>query len=188
MAARRRVDLLERIGNLIRAEDRETAHAAGLQPVQLDVLAYLDRCNRYSDTPAAVAEYLALTRGTVSQSIQRLEEKGLVRRRADESDRRVSHLEPTPAGRKVLRSRSRNAIERATAQAAGGQSIDRALEQWLRTLQRANGRRSFGVCASCRFFERLGRSRYRCGLTQEPLSARDSERICREHEHPRDAR
>ncbi len=188
MPTSRRVDLLERIGNLIRSDAREAAHGAGIQPVQLEMLAYLGRCNRYSDTPAAVADYLGLTKGTVSQSLQRLEERGLVERRPDEADGRVSHLGLTAEGRKVLRSRSRRAIEAAIGEAVDGAAeIEAALEQWLRALQRANGQRSFGVCASCRFFEREG-SRTRCGLTQELLSVRDSERICREHEYPARAR
>ena len=40
---------------------------------------------------------------------------------------------------------------------------------------------AFGVCRSCSHFQREGAGRYRCGLTQEPLSASDSQRLCREH-------
>jgi DNA-binding MarR family transcriptional regulator len=49
--------------------------AHGLQPVQLEVLNYLSSCNRYSDTPMAVTEYLGQTKGTVSQTIKTLEKK-----------------------------------------------------------------------------------------------------------------
>ena len=179
MPTDRRVDLLERIGNLIRSDARDAAHRAGLQPVQLDVLSYLARCNRYSDTPAAVAEYLQLTKGTISQSIQRLEEKGFVERQTDTDDRRVSHLSLTPEARRLLRSYRRGAT--ATAFGSHDDRLDELLEDWLRALQQAHGQKSFGVCETCRFFEKRGASRFRCGLTSEPLSVRDSGQICREH-------
>ena len=55
----------------------------------------------------------------------------------------------------------------------------------LGTLQEANGLKSFGQCRSCCFnLQRVGG--YFCALTQETLSKRDIELICREHEFPGD--
>lgn len=171
-------DILERLCSLMRAEDRRLGLAHDLQPVQLDALRYLHRCNRYSDTPQAVAEYLGLTKGTVSQSLKALESKGLITKHPDAKDRRVVHLAVTRSGERVIE---------ATETACGPMpqhdpQLNAQLTAFLRDIQRQNGRRSFGLCASCRFHEREGRQR-RCGLTGEPLSARDAERICREHEH-----
>ena len=42
-------------GNLVRADVRAVCHASGVRPVQLEALHYLTQCNRYSDTPQAVA-------------------------------------------------------------------------------------------------------------------------------------
>jgi hypothetical protein len=54
-----------------------------------------------------------------------------------------------------------------------------ALEEILVAMQRGNDNRSFGVCRSCSHFRRtLGG--FQCGLTGEPLSAKDSTKICRE--------
>lgn len=66
-------DYLERLTSLMRAWSREQPLVAELQPVQLSALHYLARCNRYSDTPLGVTEYLGLTKGTVSQSLKVLE-------------------------------------------------------------------------------------------------------------------
>lgn len=178
------LELLERISNLLRTEARGAATRAGLQPVQLEVLEYLGRCNRYSDTPAGVAEFLGLTRGTVSQSILRLEDKGLIARAADPSDGRISHLELTVEGRKLAGGAWRRALEGAVGNTEDGESsLEGKLEAVLRSLQRANDHRSFGVCHSCRFFQREGPRSFRCGLTLERLSADDTRRVCREHEY-----
>lgn len=80
-------DLIERLGNLVRADVRAVCHASGVRPVQLEALHYLTQCNRYSDTPQAVAEYLGLTKGTVSQTLKVLEEKGLLKKRSDPGDK-----------------------------------------------------------------------------------------------------
>ena len=49
-----------------------------------------------------------------------------------------------------------------------------ALESVLRSLQRGRSGRSFGVCATCTHFTRLGTRSFRCGLTGESLSKSDS--------------
>lgn len=179
----RALDLLERLAHLLHAQTRQAAAAHGLAPVHLEVLGYLARCNRYSDTPGAVTEYLGLTKGTVSQSLALLEARGLVRRRADSADRRRVHLELTRRGRALL---ERVALPPAWRRAAarlerGAPDIALRLEALLRDLQRAHGGRAFGVCRTCRHCRAEGPGAFRCGLTGEPLSETDTTKICREH-------
>lgn len=183
MARRRELALLERISNLLRAETRAAAQARGLQPVHVDILDYVDQCNRWSDTPAGVTGYLGLTKGTVSQSIMRLEERGLLVREADPEDGRVWHLRLTGEGRRVLRAIRESPFEALLdeEELEGGDLGDR-LEALLAALQRANGGRSFGVCRTCRYFETPSASSARCGLLGVPLTKSDSTKICREHE------
>ncbi|MFN2812475.1 MarR family winged helix-turn-helix transcriptional regulator, partial [Escherichia coli] len=69
---------------------------------QLSALHYLARCNRYSDTPLGVTEYLGLTKGTVSQSLKVLEGRGLISKLPDARDRRSVHLRLTDAGRALI--------------------------------------------------------------------------------------
>ncbi|MEQ9092481.1 MAG: MarR family winged helix-turn-helix transcriptional regulator [Miltoncostaeaceae bacterium] len=94
----RGAELIDRLASVRRATRRAAATGAGLTAAQLDALTYLASCNRFSDTPAAVAEYLATTRGTASQSLLALERKGLLHREPDPLDGRVHHLRPTEAG------------------------------------------------------------------------------------------
>lgn len=178
--------LLERLSNLVRAEERGLGQETGLQPVQLHVLQYLARANRYSDTPAAVAEYLGLTKGTVSQTLITLEKRGLLTRTTDSTDKRVTRLSLTQEGRAVVRRCSpppalRRAIDELGANVQG--QLAGGLTSLLRGVQETVGARGFGVCNSCRHFLTEDRGA-RCGLTQEPLPARQTEKICREHAPP----
>lgn len=176
--------LIERIGNLLRAEQRLTGKALGLQEVHLQVLLYLSLCNRYSNTPAAVTEYLNTTKGTVSQSLKVLQTKNYIAKQADADDKRVVHLNLTTQGEKVVKETIpplvfSETIERLTSQQVS--DIQLNLTLLLTSLQQANQLRSFGVCQTCRFFTKEENG-FRCGLTKEPLSKYDSSRICREHE------
>ena len=60
-------DLSERLGTLTRARLRQAGVAHGLQTIHLQVMMYLERANRLSNTPQGTTEYLGLTKGTVSQ-------------------------------------------------------------------------------------------------------------------------
>jgi DNA-binding MarR family transcriptional regulator len=173
-------ELLLRIAALLRSLARE----AGLEPAQLQALDYLARCNRYSDTPAAVSDYLGATRGSVSQTLASLVERGLVERCADAADGRVVHLAPTAAGRRALaRALPPESLADACAELGAARSarLAQELRALLAEIQRAGRGAAFGVCRSCAHFRREGAGRFRCGLTQEALSASDSEKLCREH-------
>ena len=92
--------LIERLGNLLRAGERSSGQ--GLLPVHVQMLSYLSVCNRYSDTPAAVTEFVGATKGTTSQSIGVLERKGYLRKRPDDGDGRVIHLSLTAKGKRFV--------------------------------------------------------------------------------------
>jgi DNA-binding MarR family transcriptional regulator len=51
-----------------------------------------------ADTPSAICELLEYDRGAMTRMIDRLEEKGLLRRVPDEGDRRTIRLELTKEG------------------------------------------------------------------------------------------
>ena len=178
-------DLIERLGNLVRADVRAVCHASGVRPVQLEALHYLTQCNRYSDTPQAVAEYLGLTKGTVSQTLKVLEEKGLLKKRSDPGDKRVVHLTPTASGRRLvervvpsdLLAMGVGRLSKSEQKATG-----EALRLLLRSVQKANSLRTFAPCHSCRFNQKIDDG-YLCELTQESLTADDVVLICREHQY-----
>ncbi|HMM49744.1 MAG TPA: MarR family transcriptional regulator [Miltoncostaeaceae bacterium] len=174
----RALHLLERIGVVRRAARRADAVAAGLSTAQLDALAYLAECNRFSNSPAAVAEYLDATRGTVSQTLRTLERKHLIERVADPRDGRVHHLRPTAAGRRVLEDGPEDPFPRALAALGADRAVlEGLLARVLAEAQRLRGRRPFGRCFECRHLRGTPDAR-RCGLTDEPLSARDTTLLC----------
>jgi DNA-binding MarR family transcriptional regulator len=184
VASTRVLELLERIGNLLRRQRRREAARRDLQPVHLDVLDYLARCNRYSDTAAALGEYLGVTKGTLSQTLALLTRRGLLKRRPDALDARVVRLAPTAKGLR-LRDEILDAGEaqRSLSRAVGSVSALRetALAAALHVLQRADDNPSFGACRSCRHLEREAKGHLRCAVTGESLRAAEAELLCRMH-------
>jgi len=181
-------DLVEALGRVLEGELRERAAAEGLQLVHLRALEFLDRANRYSNTPRALAEWLGLTKGTVSQSLLLLQRHGLVERTRDPEDGRVVRLGLTGRGRALLTRARRGggawgeALEAIPAQP--GRVAAALLRQLLLGMQARRGRLTFGACRTCRHLRPQGPGSFRCGLTGEPLRPRDTLRICREHAWP----
>lgn len=172
--------LSERLASLFRSSLRGVASEHGLKLVQLEALIYLSMANRYSDNPAALTEYLGVTKGTVSQTLKVLEHGGLIEKHADVDDGRRQHCHLTPSGQAIVDAAYPAPLWQALPDEQAREGLS-AMEGVLRQLQAAHGFREFGVCRSCRFFE-VRRRGGRCGLTQESLSADDSKKICREHE------
>ncbi len=176
--------LLERLGALVHQSVRDDAARHGLLPIHVLVLGYLARANRYSDLPIAIAEYFGITRGTVSQSLAVLEDKGLLVKEPDERHGKRIHLRLTRAGRVVLNDSWTKRIERElTSSPSNAATLEESLRGVLMTLQRLNGQRPFGVCRQCTHFLRESRSA-RCGLTGEPLATEQTLKICREWTAP----
>ncbi len=179
--------LLERLGALLQQLIRDEAARHGLLPVHLMVLHYLARANRYSDLPVAIAEYLGLTRGTVSQTLAVLERRGMLTRSGDAQHGRRVHLALTPAGEAVLRDGWPVGIDHALGAAAIDRAhFEAALTAILSTLQATHARRAFGVCNTCAHFLREIDGT-RCGLTKEPLAVEQTVRLCREWTAPAEA-
>lgn len=175
---------MERIANLMRASVRRSGVSKGLQPVQIEAMHYLQRCNQYSNTPMAVAEYLGLTKGTVSQTLAVLENAGFVVKVPDPKDRRVVHLMLTKEGQAVLADSIPPQFLGLALEEMGQKDLKTAgsvLQELLHSLQRANGLKTFGACASCMHHLRDKENRVICNLTQEILAEEQHDKICREH-------
>jgi DNA-binding MarR family transcriptional regulator len=176
--------LIERLANLLRNEARIAGQAYDLQPVQHDALHYLSVCNRYSDTPLAVTEYLGLTKGTVSQTLKILENRGLLSKQKDSEDKRVTHLALTNAGKEYIQQafpprdfmKSMESFPNEQKE-----SLQNQLKQLLTTYQNTSGRTGFGICQHC-LHNQSHDGQFICGLTKETLSLEDIDLICREFE------
>ena len=106
---------LERLTRLIRAGE----HGGGLNPAQWSALRYLARCNRFSNSPAALTRYLGATKGTVSQTLIALERKGLIAKSARPGEARSLVLTLTPAGEKLLADDPWSVLDTLLDQAGG---------------------------------------------------------------------
>ena len=174
--------LIERLSRLLQND----AYTHGLNPTQWEALRYLARANRFSRSPGALTAYLGVTKGTVSQTLQALERKDLIQKRASDTDRRSVKLDLTPAGAALLKEDPLKTLETAM-EAMPPHSRD-GLGAWLESLLKAlitrRGGRAFGACKTCQYFQPRhdqGTPHF-CSLLTEPLSAPDSEKICVEQE------
>lgn len=176
--------LLERLSSLLRSESRHQLAEFGLQPVQFDALCYLASCNRYSNTPKAVTEFLGLTKGTVSQSIKLLESKGLVIKKTDTTDKRVTHLIVSGQGKELVENFMPAQILKLASEGFSEteqSQIVYMLSAMLRQVQSANNFKSFGQCQTCEYNQKREDGSSLCGLTKEVLSSKDVLLICVEH-------
>jgi DNA-binding MarR family transcriptional regulator len=152
----RAMDAVRRIVHALHRSARDVERAIGLSGAQLFVLQQLER--EPADSVNELAARTITHQSSVSVVVQRLVQRGLVRRSRPPGDRRRVHLEITGAGSSVLR----RAPTTAQAQLVAGlnvlpprrvQTLARALEQWL------DAARFTGPAAL--FFEDDGRTRAR---------------------------
>lgn len=79
------------------------AQSNGLTPLQIQIVQYIDRCNKYTSITALdIAREFFITKATVSVAIQALIKKGIVRKHADANDRRKQHLMLTKKGKLLV--------------------------------------------------------------------------------------
>ncbi|WP_300455965.1 MarR family winged helix-turn-helix transcriptional regulator [Accumulibacter sp.] len=181
------VFVFERLAALIHQLVRDDAAHHGLLPVHRQVLGYLAQANRYSDLPIAVADYLGITRGTVSQTLAVLERKGLIVRKADERHGKRVHLRLSAAGEAVLQAGWPCRLEQVlAASGVDPQTFEKELRGVLNALQRLNGNQAFGQCRYCAHFLAADGEQH-CGLTGETLATEQTIKICREWTAPQTA-
>ena len=176
------LELVERLGHMMRSELRKSASDESLQPVHLQALVYLSKANRYSNTPQALADYLGLTKGTVSQTLLLLDRRGLIERFEDDIDRRVVRLRLSSAGERLLyESQPALAWQNATRNISPNRirNAVSALREALETLQEDNEGTMFGDCQTCSYCQKLSQRIYRCGRMGDRLSGPETRRICR---------
>ena len=181
LEAARLVDRLERLARLDATPDP-------LNAAQWEALRYLARANRYSRTPAAVADYLASTRGTVSRTLAALEDKGYLQREDNPRDGRSVDFALTARGRKAAQRDPLLAMA-ADMDASLGADVARLRRLLQRSLHGSiarNGGRAFGACLDCRHFLRQANpgapAPHHCGLLDVALSDAESRLLCVEQE------
>ncbi len=168
---------LERLARLM----RQQGHGHGLNPAQWEVLRYLHRANRLSNTPGALARYLGSTKGTVSQTLASLEAKGLVVKLVRDDDGRSVALSLSEAGSLVLQQDGLKALGADIDELRPKirKRFDKAIEALLRAEVQRQGEPSFGTCATCRYFrEATSNNAAYCMKVDATLPADETALIC----------
>ena len=171
---------LERLSTLHHSLIRKAVNAEGLQVVHFEILYYLSICNRYSNTAQAISEYFGQTKGSISQSLKFLEEKKLINRVTDLSDKRYARLHLTEAGEKSLlrMTQEGNITPRFPEIPETAEALKNLLVLW----QKTHGMKTFGLCRTCKYNQKLANGKSLCKITDETLLKAETEKICREHE------
>lgn len=94
---------IKRVGQLLEREVKRVLSRYGLEWHEFDVLATLRRSGEPYELPAgALLQSALVTSGAITNRVDRLEHKGLVRRRPDPGDRRSVRIGLTEQGLKLV--------------------------------------------------------------------------------------
>ncbi|MFQ5936914.1 MAG: MarR family winged helix-turn-helix transcriptional regulator [Acidiferrobacterales bacterium] len=161
----------------------------GLNPAQCTALRYFGRANRFSRTVGAFARYHGTTRGTASQTVKALVEKGYLRRRPDKRDHRTFRLDLTAKARKFVAQDPFHALVTAAAVLPSDRrfAVADGLQLMLDRLLTERRRPLFGVCTACAHLRAEdcclnSATPYECGLLEEPLAEDDLAEMCVNYE------
>ena len=168
-------ELLIHIGRSSRGEDLTSP----LTAAQWTCLRFFARANRVSRTPSAFASFQVTTRGTASQTIKTLEEKGLLARFRSDRDGRSVRLEITEQGHETLNADPLADLmsvidvikpkERATFLAT--------LSHLSETLAGLKGAQAFGTCEACTHYTSSDGGGY-CACIAAELAPDDVGKLC----------
>lgn len=134
------------LGKLLERETDTALAPLGLKTWAFDVLATLRRQGPpYRLTPSELSQATMLTSGAMTNRLDRLESKGLIRRQDDPTDRRGVRVVLTTAGRKLadkaIAVRFARANDLAAKLPAGDrQTLERLLRRLLLELESDAGR------------------------------------------------
>ncbi|MGX1495642.1 MarR family winged helix-turn-helix transcriptional regulator [Roseibium aggregatum] len=169
-------DLIDRLTRLAAAEEWN----GPLNPSQFAALGYLARANRFSRAPSHVADFLATTRGTASQTLKALARKDLIAETRSDEDKRSIRYDVTPAGLEMLEDPSslEKVIDALPPEVAA--SLASSLKALVLTMLHQRGGRSFGMCRTCCHHE-VTETGGHCRLLNVPLSPADAAQLCHEH-------
>ena len=168
-------ELIVRLARL----DMAQAWHGDLNPTQSAVLDYLARANRFSRSPSHVSQYLGSTRGTVSQSLKSLGQKGYVTERKSQSDKRTISFDLTAKGHDAAQMPDIMTDHLTKMDRGARDRLLETLRALLIPLLADNDGKPFGVCKTCRHFAPRDTGGY-CGLLSADLSHEDTSHICHE--------
>lgn len=172
-------DLINRLARL----DSAQGWTEDLNPTQRVMLGYLAQANRFSRSPSHVAEYLGTTRGTATQSLKSLLQKGYVTEHRSEVDKRVISYNLTIAGREMACAPAPLQTALSTIGDKQQQVLQCLLKNLILDIVAQNKGREFGLCKDCAHHQNRSGAPY-CALLKVVLTPGETEQICHEQVSP----
>lgn len=168
----------EQIARLARL-DSAAKWAGDLNPTQCAAISYLGRANRFSRSPSHLADYLGTTRGTVSQTLKSLLQKGYVSEQRSEADKRVISYELTSRGQSVADDQTPLDLALGALTEEEQQLLQHILTRAMRSVLAHNRGQEFGPCRTC-IHHRQGTKGAECALLSVALTEQERDQICYE--------
>ncbi len=180
---------LERLAGVFRYLQWQEAAPLGLSPLQLQLVVFLRFHPPGQSTVSYLARECGVSRGTVSDAVKSLEQKGFVSRHAEPVDLRSHHLRLTPAGAQLAERAGQFAAPLqgpvSSLPVRQRQGLYGSLLTVLHQLQRAGVIPLQRLCFSCRHYAQLpGRQPaggHFCHLLNLPLEGPQLRIDCPEH-------
>ena len=177
-------ELLEQLAYVVAG----AGHRHGFTAAQWTALRFFGRANRFSRTVSSFAEFHATTRGTASQTVRRLVDRGFLRKDPSGTDSRSYRLDLTDAGRKALVDDPLSDLLGSLSSLAPGTRTQfvETLKRLLADLAQSRGGPTFGACHECAHLDRDrcdadGGCGCWCNLLEEPLDIADLDELCVNH-------
>ncbi len=180
---------LSRLAVALRIDDWNRAKAAGLNPTQLSILTLLEGRPEGLGVKE-IAAHLGVSQPTATDSINALESKALVMKRAGQVDKRSTRVCLTPEGLAALGAGGdgANLSDQAVGALDASEQEDLLLSliKMIRELQERNAIPVQRMCVSCRYFSPFAHSDgarpHHCHFVDASFGQRDLRIDCREHE------
>jgi DNA-binding MarR family transcriptional regulator len=181
ISARTIAELVLQLGCLSRGD----GFVADLTFAQWTAVRYFSRANRFSRTVSAFAEFHGTTRGTASQTIKSLVRNDYLTRKRSKTDGRSIDFTLTYKAKKLLAEDPFEALVTVAGalSSSASQTVARSLESMLRKMEQQQGKRHFGMCPHCKYFQEdgcytNGKSGYCCTLVDAPLKKAEVQQLC----------
>ena len=174
--------LLERLGEVARAQRWKQATDAGLSPLQLRILGFIAAHPEQQVGVAILADELRIGRPTVSESVKTLVEQGYLDRRAGGGDGRSHSLHLRAAGRRHVRGAIPLAAAVATLPEARKKELLIAAMQVLEQLVQRGEVPVPRMCWTCHNYRGDRAKRHHCLLLGKDLAISELRTDCPEHE------
>ena len=183
------VSAISRIASVMRGGMWQFATQEGLNPAQADVLQLL-LSRREGVRLSWLAQQLAISPASASDSVTALVNKGLVQKARAADDGRAVALLLTPAGAELAQRASQSLLFAGNAvsalPAATQEALLAGLLQLIGQLQRDERFPEIRACVTCRHFQPNrhadAKAPHHCGLVNAPLPLKLLRLDCPEHE------